>query len=195
LGHLAVSWGHLGTILGHLGAILGHLGAILAPSWDHLGASWGHLGPSWRHLGVILGHLGPYCELSWDHLGHLGAILGLFLTMFSGVLAGFRGMSHAFWKVLAGFWRMSHAFWGRADRDSRLGTALTGQSKQMTASVGSLPTSETGSGRFSRVAELGALLPASLVSRRFVVKTKTRLCSTWTQTSASMLLPRITPPE
>jgi hypothetical protein len=58
-----------------------------------------------------------------------------------------------------------------ADQNNHLGAALTGQSKQVTSSVGSLPTSGTGSGRFSRVAELGALLPASLVSRHFVVET------------------------
>jgi hypothetical protein len=58
-----------------------------------------------------------------------------------------------------------------ANRNSHLGVGLTGRSKKMTTSVGSLPTSETGSGRFSRVAELGALLPASLVSRHFVVET------------------------
>jgi hypothetical protein len=63
------------------------------------------------------------------------------------------------------------------------------------SAVGSLPTSETGSGRFSRVAELGALLPASLDSEHFVVANKDATVQLMDAHSASMMLPCIAPTD
>jgi hypothetical protein len=65
----------------------------------------------------------------------------------------------------------------------------------MTASVSSLPTSETGSGRLSRVAELGALLPAFLDSMHFVVVYKDTTVQRVGAERATMLRPCVTPAE